>query len=149
MKDERKSNKWMCLGFEKNCIFVCFVFFFFRVATVAYGGSQARGRIWTAATSLCHSNARSELLLQPIPQLMATPDPLTHWVRPGIKPKSPWMLVRFLTCWAAMGTPEKNCFACEHAYSRETKRKANHELGSLSQFSLIRFLTHWRGPGVR
>ena len=28
------------------------------------------------------------------------PDPLTHWVRPGIKPASSWTLVRFFTCWA-------------------------------------------------
>ena len=44
----------------------------------------------------------------------------THWVRPGIEPASSWLLVsfvttepqwelptvRFLTCWATMGTPE-------------------------------------------
>ena len=27
----------------------------------------------------------------------ATQDPLTHWVRPGIKPASPWILVGFVT----------------------------------------------------
>ena len=56
-----------------------FFFFFglFRAVTVAYGGSQARGRIGTVATSLyhCHSNARSEPCLQTIPQLMAMLDP--------------------------------------------------------------------------
>ena len=31
---------------------------------------------------------------------------LTHWVRPGIEPVSSWILVRFLTCWATMGTPK-------------------------------------------
>ena len=30
-------------------------------------------------------------------QLMATMGPLTHWVRPGIKPTSSWILVEFLT----------------------------------------------------
>ena len=42
-----------------------------------YGGSQARGRIGTVATSLCqsHSNTESKPHLQPTPQLMATPDP--------------------------------------------------------------------------
>ena len=46
-------------------------------APAAYGGSQARGRIGAAATSLrqSHSNAGSEPHLQPTPQLMATPDP--------------------------------------------------------------------------
>ena len=44
---------------------------------VAYGGSQARGRIGAAAPVLCHnhSNAGLEWCLQPIPQLTATLDP--------------------------------------------------------------------------
>ena len=44
---------------------------------VACGGSQARGQIGTTAASLCysHSSVESELYLQSIPQLMATPDP--------------------------------------------------------------------------
>ena len=58
-----------------------FVFFFFlvfsRAAPVAYGGSQARGPIRAVATGLCqsHSNTGSEMHLQPVPQLTATPDP--------------------------------------------------------------------------
>ena len=46
-------------------------------APVAYGGSQARGRIGAVATSLCrsHNNAGSEPRLQTTPQLGATPDP--------------------------------------------------------------------------
>ena len=41
---------------------------------MAYGGSQARGRIGSVAASLLqsHSNAGSELPLRPTPQLMAT-----------------------------------------------------------------------------
>ena len=44
---------------------------------VAYGGSQARGRIGAVTAGLCqsHSNARSEPGLRPSPQLTATPDP--------------------------------------------------------------------------
>ena len=67
------------------CTFKCFFIFYFyfclfafsRVASVAYGDSQARGRIGTVATSLhqSHSNAESEPRLQPTPQLMATSDP--------------------------------------------------------------------------
>ena len=51
--------------------------FFLRAAPMTYGGSQARGLIGAAAAGLCqsHSNAGSEPSLQPIPQLMATPDP--------------------------------------------------------------------------
>ena len=59
---------------------LCFVFwsfvFFFRAASKAYGGSQARGLIGAVAASLdhSHSNAGSEPHLQPTPQLTATPD---------------------------------------------------------------------------
>jgi len=44
---------------------------------VAYGGSQARGRIGAVAASLCYSrsNVRSKLCLQPTPQLTAMLDP--------------------------------------------------------------------------
>ena len=46
---------------------------------MAHGGSQARRRIGAIATGLhqSHSNTGSEPHLQPIPQLMATPDPQT------------------------------------------------------------------------
>ena len=80
-----------------------FLFFFlsclFRAEPVAYGSSQARGRIGAAAAGLHHnhSNSRPEPHLQPTPQLTAMPDPLTHWVRPGIRPASSGMLVRFVS----------------------------------------------------
>jgi len=56
--------------------FFC-LFAFSRAAPTAYGGSQARGLIEAVATSLrqSHSNSRSELHLQPTPQLTAMPDP--------------------------------------------------------------------------
>ena len=57
--------------------FIFFVFLLFLwAALVAYGGSQARGRIGAVATGLrqSHSNAGSEPRLQPTPQLTATPD---------------------------------------------------------------------------
>ena len=44
---------------------------------MVYGSSQARGLIRAVAAGLhpSHSNARSELHLQPTPQLTAMPDP--------------------------------------------------------------------------
>ena len=63
------------------CVYVCmyvFLFiYFFRAAGLAYGSSQTRGQIGAAAAGLhhSHSNARSELRLQPTPQLTANPDP--------------------------------------------------------------------------
>jgi len=47
----------------------------------------------------------SEPHLRPIPQLTATPDPLTHGARPGIEPASSWILVGFINHWAITGTP--------------------------------------------
>ena len=55
--------------------FFC-LFVFSRAAPVAYGDSQARGLIGAVGTCLrqSHSNAGSELRLQPTAQLMAMPD---------------------------------------------------------------------------
>ena len=51
----------------KDDFFFFLVFFLYRVAPAAYGGSQARGRIRTVATGLhhSHSNARSWPHLRP------------------------------------------------------------------------------------
>ena len=56
---------------------VFFLFLLLRAAGMAYGISQARGPIKATAAGLHHSysNARSQLHLQPTPQLTATPDP--------------------------------------------------------------------------
>ena len=54
-----------------------FVFYLFRAAPVAYGGSQARGQTGAAAAGLHHSYSNSgfEPRLQPTPQVTAMPDP--------------------------------------------------------------------------
>ena len=88
-------------------IFICFWWgfffsFFLRAALIPYGSSQARGQIWaglhhshinvdliqSATYTTTHSNAKS----------------LIHWARPGIIPKSLWILVGFITSWARVGT---------------------------------------------
>ena len=58
-------------------LYTFFFLSFSRAAPAAYGSSQARDLIRGAATSLHqgHSNAGSELHLQPTPQLTATLDP--------------------------------------------------------------------------
>ena len=75
------------------------VFCLFRAAPAAYRGSQARGQIRATAAGLyhSHSNARSESHLRPTLQLTATPDPLTHRVRPGMEPATSWFLVGFVS----------------------------------------------------
>ena len=72
---------------------------------MADGGSQARGRIRTVTAGLhhSHSNAGSELRLQPTTQLTAT---LTHWARPGIEPASSWILVGFISFAPQWELPE-------------------------------------------
>ena len=54
-----------------------FTYCLFRAALMAYGISQARGRIRAAAANLHHNhrNATSEPCLQTTPQLMAMQDP--------------------------------------------------------------------------
>jgi len=56
---------------------LCFVYLS-RAAPLAYGSSQAMGRLRTVATRLqhIHSNSGSQQHLQPAPQLTAIPDPL-------------------------------------------------------------------------
>ena len=70
---------------------------------MAYGGPQAKGRIWATAAILhhSHSNVRSELCQQcrirAYTAAHGSDGSLTHWVRPGIKPASSWILVRFVS----------------------------------------------------
>ena len=47
----------------------------FSVAPAAYGSSQARGQTGAVAAGLNQSNTGSKPRPQPIPQLMATPNP--------------------------------------------------------------------------
>ena len=72
------SNPIICLIIIIIIIIVIiFVSCLFRAMPVAYGDSQARGRIGVTDASLhhSHSNLGSEPHLWPIPQLTATPDP--------------------------------------------------------------------------
>ena len=72
---EETSDKSKFLDTGPETFFLSFCHFL--GAPVAYGGSQARGRIGPVATGLyqSHSSAGSEPCLQTTPQLTATPDP--------------------------------------------------------------------------
>ena len=63
--------------YKKQLKLSWFFFFFPRASPSTYWGSQARGQIGATTAGLHHShrNARSEPCLQPIPQLMAIPNP--------------------------------------------------------------------------
>ena len=76
---ERERGKSLQSFVFSVCLFVC-LFCLFAIswaAPMAYGGSQARGRIGAIAASLrqSHSNVGSEPCLRPTPQLTATLDP--------------------------------------------------------------------------
>ena len=78
----RSKHSLLLVAFQAlSAIFFYFLFIFclFAIswaASMAYGGSQARGLIGAVAASPCqsHSNARSDPRLRPTPQLTATPD---------------------------------------------------------------------------
>ena len=47
----------------------------FRAMPVAYGGSQARGRIGAVAARLCHSHSNAGIQAVSVIYTMAMPDP--------------------------------------------------------------------------
>ena len=63
----RKNGCFLRHGWIVHSVLLLFLFVFFRAAPAAYGNPQARGWIWTAATSLRHSHGktRSKLRLWP------------------------------------------------------------------------------------
>ena len=71
----------LCKATYTFSVFYLFFFLLFRAAPVAYGSSQARGRIEAVAAGLCHhhSNAGSE------PHLPATD---SSWQRRILNPLS-------------------------------------------------------------
>ena len=75
--------KYLFLLFLVFCLFL-----FFRATPAAQGSSQAGGQIGAVASGLHHScsNVGSKLLLQPTPQLMATPDPWPTEQGQGLNP---------------------------------------------------------------
>ena len=78
-------NPW-----EHTFGFNTYIFSFFRVAPSAWVRSQAKSQTRAVAAGLhhSHSSARS----------------FTHWARPGIKPASSRILVRFVTSRATTGS---------------------------------------------
>ena len=93
--------KW-CI--TKELLFLFFGYFLpFRATPMAHGGYQARGQIGAAAAGLHHSPQQCRIWAISVTYTTAQGNarPLTHWARPGIKPASSWMLVR----WARWELP--------------------------------------------
>ena len=87
-------------------IFIIFSSFSFYSHTSSTGSSKARGLIGAAAAGLhnSESNMISKPYLWPMPAACSNTGFLTGWASPWIKPIYPWILVKFLTCWATTGT---------------------------------------------
>ena len=73
----------------------------FQGHTTAFGSLHASCWVGAVAASLhyshSHSNVRSKLCLVTYTTAHGNARSLTHWVRPGIKPASSWILVGFVT----------------------------------------------------
>jgi len=87
----------------EDFILFCFVFCFYG-HTVAYGSSQARGRIRVASLPHSQGNPRSQLHLWPTLQLAAMLDPSPTERDQGSNLHLHRGNVVFLTQWATMGT---------------------------------------------
>jgi len=90
-----------------------FVFFFFPFGATpkAYGSSMARGQIRATTAGLHHSHRHSNTRSEPsvtYTTAHGNTASSTHWLRPGNKPTSSWIPVRFLTRWATGGTPQSS-----------------------------------------
>ena len=81
--------------------YMLFSFFFsfglFGPLPIEYRGSQARGPIGSEATSLHHSHSNARSLSASYTAAHGNPGSLTHWGRPGLKPASSWILVKFIS----------------------------------------------------
>ena len=65
---------------------------------MAYGSSQVRGRIRAVAAGLhhSHSNRGFQIVFVTYTAAQSNFGSLIHWVRPGIGPKSSWILVEVI-----------------------------------------------------
>ena len=90
---------WQSLSFNFVFFWFVLVWFGFYGHTCGIWKFQARGRIRTAATNLCHSHrsSGSKLCLQLTPTAHGSAGSLIHWSRTEIEPESSWILVRFST----------------------------------------------------
>ena len=104
--------------------------FFFKGAFL-HGSSQARGQVGATAgayaTATLHLNLICDLHCSLWQHWILT---LTHWARPGIKPTSSLTLVRFLTSWATMGTPNEAFSRVALTESRNTSKRVTTKIFS-------------------
>ena len=91
------SRSFTLLVWKEDISFHFLFFYLFRAAPETYGYSQARGWTEAVAAGLCHSHAKSDPDPSHVYDLChSNTRSLPHWVRPGIKPASSWILVGFI-----------------------------------------------------
>ena len=102
-------SRIICLTSMDNFFFFFFFFCLFRAIPMAYGGSQARGRIEAIMASLHHSHSNAKYL--------------TQWMRPGIKPANSWLLVRFISAepWGEIQWKISNTVPTHYIYPEPPK----------------------------
>ena len=96
---------WGCVCTERgilwNHVFLfvsVFVFvLLFRATPAAYGSSQARGPIGASAASTTATETPDPSCIWPYTTAHGNAGSLIHWARPGVKHKSSWILVGFIT----------------------------------------------------
>ena len=102
-----------------GCCFVCFLLF--RPVPMAYGSSQDRDPIKTAASGLCHNhnNARSKLCLWPTTELVQSLNPLseargqTHILMDASWAPYHWAMMRSPDTWLLIFEVLPYCFPQE------------------------------------
>jgi len=115
------KKMWLCrngVRLKEVCFFFplfiyLFVYLFLLFKATPQHMEVPRLRVeWSC--SCCPTPQPQQLRIQAMSKTYTTAHgnagSLTHWARPGIKPVSLWMLVRFINHWATTGTPFFNLF---------------------------------------
>ena len=104
---EASSSSQMVLQGEIKALFIyLFISFLWPNLWHMEAPGLAKGRTRAAIASL-HQN-QIQAKSSTYATALGNSRSLTHWVRPGIEPTSSWILVKFLTRWATMGSPRLN-----------------------------------------
>ena len=95
--DNLKAHTIYNLSISTFFFFFLPFLFVWRAAPAAYGSSQARGQIEATGAGLHHSynNSRSKPKSVTYTTAHGNAGSPIQWARPGIKPTSWWILVRF------------------------------------------------------
>ena len=88
------------------CLFACFLRLHQQHMEVPRLGVKSEScSCWPMLQPQSHQGRIQAIPMQDPYHSHANTRSLTHWARPGIKPQSPWIPVRFSMHWATTGTP--------------------------------------------